>query len=117
LSISSSTITGFVFALDQRLRDAAGSRVVPLRRCAGQHPARRQRVHRHELVAGAERVREALREVGLAQARLAEQQDRQELDGLVAGDRERERLAQVVDDVVKLGESRRGRRPRSSSKA
>ena len=53
----------------------------------------------------AERMREPLREVRLAEARLAEQQHRRELDRLVAGDGERQELAQVVDDAPKLGDA------------
>jgi hypothetical protein len=79
------------------LRDLAGARVVPLCRRAGQHPAGGQGAHGHELEAGRQRVRQLLGEIGLAQAGLAEQQHRRELHGFVAGDRERQELAQVVD--------------------
>ena len=92
-----------VFALDQRLRDLAGPRVMPLRRRAGQHPSRRQRAHRHELEARRERMGQALREIRLAEARLAEQQHRRELDRLVAGDGERQEFAQIVETCVEIG--------------
>ena len=84
-----------VLALDQRLRDLAGPRVMPLRRCTRQNPARRQRAHRHELESGAKRLSELLREIRFAEPRLAEKQHRCKLHRLVAGDGERQIFSQV----------------------
>ena len=73
--------------------------------CGGtrQDPTRGQRAHRHKLESRPERLCELLREIRLAETRLAEEQHRRELHRFVAGDGERQEFAQVVDDAREVG--------------
>ena len=72
-----------VVAVDERVEDLAGLGVLPLRRGARQDPAGGQRAHADELVAGTEQLGQAAREVRLADAGIAEQQHRLELERIV----------------------------------
>ena len=106
-----------VLAVEERVEHLAGLRVLPLRRSAGEHPARSQRAHGHEAEAGAEELSKLAREVRLADARLAEEQHRRQLDRVVRVDAEREvpadvrehhgEVGQLLEQALHLGQRRR----------
>ncbi|CAG9226340.1 conserved hypothetical protein [Burkholderia vietnamiensis] len=93
-----------VAAVDERIEHLPRLRVLPLRRRARQNPAGRQRTHRHVVIRGAEQLRERLREMGLADPRRAEQQDRHQLEPVVRLETQRDLLAHVVERLGEIGQ-------------
>mmetsp|Transcript_11770 Transcript_11770/g.27564 ORF Transcript_11770/g.27564 Transcript_11770/m.27564 type:complete len:408 (+) Transcript_11770:337-1560(+) len=105
-----------VVAVHERLEHLAGSRAPPLAAGAGEHPAGGQRAHRHETHAGAQQLRQLPREMRLAHAGRAEQQQRRDLERVAAVVAQRDLAPHIVQHLVKVGQlvvqGVHGRQPR-----